>query len=170
MPVYRAREPRQPVRIGARLRCGRGWSNVVIRNVSSHGVMGESAVPPARGDYVEVRCGDYVIVARIAWATRDRFGARAQDRIELPELVACAQGRATARERRRQPRAVESRPARPATAIRAAASARFSRAFDFACVAIVGAAMAAMFAGAAHEALARPAEQVRGTLAGAVVP
>ena len=34
MAAHRARKPRQPVRIGARLKSGLGWSDVVLRNVS----------------------------------------------------------------------------------------------------------------------------------------
>ena len=35
MSAHRTREPRRPVRIGARLKSGRGWSDVVLRNVSA---------------------------------------------------------------------------------------------------------------------------------------
>src|SRR5688572_12895721 len=93
MSAYPARERREPVKIGARLKNGRGWSNVVLRNVSPHGVMGLCDPPPARGEYIEVRCGAYLIVARVAWARDDCFGARAQDIIVLPDLIACSQGR-----------------------------------------------------------------------------
>ena len=94
MSAHRLREPRQPVRIGARLKTGRGWSDIVLRNVSARGVMGQCSAPPERGDYVEVRCGAYVIVARVAWAREDSFGARAQDLIALDDLIASAEGRA----------------------------------------------------------------------------
>src|SRR5688572_28685416 len=35
MSAHRTREPRRPVRIGARLKSGRGWSDIVLRNVSA---------------------------------------------------------------------------------------------------------------------------------------
>jgi hypothetical protein len=49
MAANRAREPRQPVRIGARLRSGQGWSDVVLHNVSTRGVMGECRHTVAEG-------------------------------------------------------------------------------------------------------------------------
>ena len=155
MSANRAREPRQPVRIGARLKSGRGWSDVVLRNVSTRGVMGQCAAPPARGDYVEVRCGDYVIVARVAWACDDRFGARAQDLIALPDLVASSEGRA-----RKAPRPVRSMPRAPSLSERSFASVRLGRAFEFLSVVLAGAALAAVLGGAAHDALARPTAAV----------
>ena len=161
MSAHRAREPRQPVTIGARLKSGRGWSDIVLRNVSARGVMGQCPAPPARGDYVEMRCGAYVIVARVAWARDDRFGARAQDRIELADLIACAEGRARqAEERRRRVRAEAPVRHRPTVADRNFASQRLGRLFEFGVLIAGGAALAAMLGGAAHDALARPAAAV----------
>lgn len=163
MSAHRSREPRQPVRIGARLKSGLGWSDVVLRNVSARGVMGECAAPPARGDYVEVRCGAYVIVARVAWAADDRFGARAQEAIELSELIACAEGRARQRpERRRSGRGSATAPVcyRPTAAERHSASLRLGRLFEFGSLVLGGAAIAGLLGGAAHDALARPVTAV----------
>ena len=167
MSAHRAREPRQPVRIGARLKSGQGWSDVVLRNVSARGVMGQCPEPPERGDYVEVRCGGYVIVARVQWASEDRFGARAQDLIALTDLIACAEGRQRPVEDRRG----KQRPVRPAQravplAERSFASVRLGRAFEFVSVALAGAALAAALGGVAHDALARPADRISHALAG----
>jgi hypothetical protein len=165
MSAQRAREPRQPVRIGGRLKSGRGWSDVVLRNVSARGVMGECPAPPDRGDYVELRCGDYVIVARVAWASGSHFGARAQDLIELADLTASAEGRAReAGERRRRLRPVQSDPRAPSIADRSFASARLGRAFEFGSLIIAGAALASLLGGAAHDALARPVAKVSQSL------
>jgi len=166
MSAHRTRESRQPVRIGARIKSGREWSDAVLRNVSARGVMGECPAPPARGDYVEVRCGTYVIVGRVAWASDGRFGARAQDVIELPDLIAGAQGRARqVAERREQQRA--TKPARNTRSLaeRTFASARFGRAFEFVSLSFAGAALAALLGGAAHHALAGPAAAASRALA-----
>jgi hypothetical protein len=159
MSAQRAREPRKPVRIGARLKSGRGWSDVVLRNVSARGVMGQCPAPP-RGDYVEVRCGAYVIVARVAWARDDHFGARAQDVIELPDLIASAEGRARQAAERRQ----LTRPARQARRTRTVgersfASVRLGRAFEFGSLILAGGSLTVPL-GAAHNALANPAARV----------
>ncbi|MEO6388414.1 MAG: hypothetical protein ABIT16_08375 [Croceibacterium sp.] len=165
MPGYRNRETRQPVSIGARLSRGRSWSDMVIRNVSPRGMMGMCAVPPERGEYVEIRSGDYVVVARVMWARGGRFGLRAQDQIELGELVAGIDGRLAATgERRRIPRPPVPRP-RPTMAQRFAASQRAARAFDFMSLSLAGAVLAGLAAGAAHDALTAPLDQVSGALA-----
>ena len=46
----RLREPGRPVKIGARLKSQHGWSDVVIRNVSTRGILGVCPAPPERGD------------------------------------------------------------------------------------------------------------------------
>jgi hypothetical protein len=128
--------------------------------------MGQCPAPPGRGDYVELRCGAYVIVARVAWASDDHFGARAQDVIELPDLIASIEGRARqATERRRQ-----ARPAGPArrtrsVAERSFASVRLGRAFEFVSLILAGAALATLLGGAAHDALAKPVAEVSRALA-----
>ena len=161
MSAQRAREPRKPVRIGARLKSGRGWSDVVIRNVSARGVMGECPAPPERGDYVEVRCGPYVIVARVAWSSGACFGARAQDPIALPDLIACAQGRVVPiRDRRQQARPVKLAPPAKSVAEQAFANQRLGRACEFLSLVLAGAGLAALLGGTASNALARPAERV----------
>lgn len=166
MSAQRAREPRKPVQIGARLKSGRGWSDVVIRNVSARGVMGQCPAPPERGDYVEVRCGAYLIVARVAWSSGACFGARAQDPIALPELIACAEGRIVpVRDRRQQPRPVK--PARPARSVadQAFASQRAGRACEFLSLVVAGVGAASLLGGLANDALAKPAERVSQALA-----
>jgi hypothetical protein len=165
MSAYPARERRQSVKIGARLKSGRGWSNVVLRNVSPHGVMGLCDPPPTRGDYVEVRCGAYVIVARVAWARDDCFGARAQDVIVLPELIACSQGRTRPAPDRRREARPRVAPPPPSLVTRAAASARLGRALDFAGIALAGATLASLAAGFAHGAIAKPAGEISRALA-----
>ena len=166
MSAHRAREPRQPVRIGARLKSGQGWRDVVLRNVSARGVMGECPAPPERGDYVEVRCGAYVIVARVQWASDDKFGARAQDLIALTDLIACAEGRQRPADERRLERR-PAKPQRPQTTLaeRSFASVRLGRAFECCSVALAGAALATVLGGAVHDALAHPAGQVSRALA-----
>ena len=171
MAAHRLREPRLPVSLVARIKSGPGWRDTVIRNVSSRGVMGECGAPPSRGDYVEVRCGDYVIVARVAWVSGDRFGARTQDVIELSHLVASSQGRhRPATDRRRHPRPVHGPDPVRSLVERRIASARLARVCEFAGLVAAGAALAVMLGGAAHDAMARPAQKVAHALSGSSRP
>jgi hypothetical protein len=113
-----------------------------------------------------VCCGTYVIVARVAWNSGDRFGARAQDVIELPDLIAGAQGRARQAPERRE----QQRPARTALNTRSLAernfaSIRLGHAFEFVSLILAGAGLAALLGGSAHDALARPAAEASRALA-----
>jgi len=84
------REPRIKVLIGARMRAGAGWDDVCLLNLSSRGVLAQAAVSPLKGSYIEVRRGSHVIVARVVWAEKHRFGALAQDPIDIHAIIADA--------------------------------------------------------------------------------
>ena len=43
--------------------------------------------PPATGQYVEVRRGSAVVVARVVWRQGCSFGLRSQDKIDLPSFA-----------------------------------------------------------------------------------
>ena len=80
------REPRQAVYLAARVRTERGWIDASIHNVSSHGMLLQSAHPPRPGSYVELRRAANTIIARIVWANGCFFGVRTQELIELGQL------------------------------------------------------------------------------------
>ena len=107
-----------------------------------------------------------MIVARVQWASDDKFGARAQDLIALTDLIACAEGRQRPADERRLERR-PAKPQRPQTTLaeRSFASVRLGRAFEFCSVALAGAALATVLGGAVHDALAHPAGQVSRALA-----
>lgn len=86
------REPRIKVLIGARMRAGAAWDEVCLLNLSSRGVLAQAAVPPRKGSYIEFRRGPHIIVARVVWAEKHRFGALAQDRIGIDAIMADASG------------------------------------------------------------------------------
>ncbi len=84
---FRPREERITVLIPSRMRVGSAWTDVVIHNVSSRGLMGGSDTPPAPGSYIEVRRGTIVIVGRVMWGKGRFFGVRTQDRISVKALI-----------------------------------------------------------------------------------
>jgi hypothetical protein len=73
--------------LAARMRDGATWSDANILNLSSRGLLLHAARPPARGTYIEVRRGGYVIIGRVIWAEANRFGVRAQDGLEIDSLI-----------------------------------------------------------------------------------
>ncbi len=84
---FRQREERVKVLIPSRMRTGSVWSDVVIHNVSSRGLMGGCDQPPPPGTYVEIRRGTIVIIGRAVWTKGRFFGLRAQDRLSVKALV-----------------------------------------------------------------------------------
>ena len=82
-----AREPRHKVVFNARMRLGRNWSDVVIRDLSSRGMLLTAETPPPPGTYLEI-CGPATtLVARTIWVGDRCFGVRTQDRIEVESLL-----------------------------------------------------------------------------------
>lgn len=106
------REPRQKVMLSARLRHDGTWADANILNVSTRGLLLHGSIRPARGTYLEIRRGSYVIVGRVVWVSANRFGVRTQDRLAIDSLIAnaplCARpandSGATPVERRARPR------------------------------------------------------------------
>ncbi|MBD3730621.1 MAG: hypothetical protein IE933_13050 [Sphingomonadales bacterium] len=167
MAHYPPREARKPVRLAARLNHDGAWSDVMILNVSRKGLMAQGRRPPRRGEFIEIRRGSNVIVAQVRWASCDRFGVLAQDAIDLAALAddshrrrpPCTVNRI---ERRTAPRPPgKSLPTAQDIADRAAASARWGRMFEFACVAMALALLGAVLAEGAGELLSAPAQRAR---------
>lgn len=154
------RENRQKVMIKARMLNGVSWQDICILNCSPHGLGIQSATPPQRGSYVEIRKGRQTIVARVAWSKGHRAGLRSQDPIFIAALVsgndaASAMSNADFTERRRHPRA----PLPSHSDSRLA-----GRAMEFACFAIIAAAVGLAGLSAVSQALARPMEEVQAAL------
>ena len=158
----KAREERRKVLIRARMRSSAIWGDVCILNISSRGMLLQSARPPGRGAYVEIRRGPHVIVGCVAWSKHHRFGIRSQDALFVDAIIA-GPGEA---EQQRGPVAyvaVERRSVpRPATSAERHRLA--GRAFEFACLALVIVGGATMLYGAAEAALAAPLASVSNAL------
>jgi hypothetical protein len=155
------REPRRKVMIKARMRAAAGWADACILNLSKSGMLVRAQQAPSRGSYLEIRRGSHVIVARVVWASEDKFGVVAQEPIPADELVRDPDG-ATAKpangnfvERRTSARPPERRHEQ----------SRFrGRILEFATFATFGALMATFLFGEVGEVLARPMTAVRTAL------
>lgn len=159
------REERKALHLSARMRCGEGWHDITICNVSSRGLMAKSWAAPARGEFIEIRHGAVCIVGQVRWSAGGRFGLRSQDRIDLTGLVTgrhAPSAGAKGEERRAAPRA-------PALALspeeRAEASRRFARLFDWCVMAAAVLAVAIFAADFAGGTLRAPLARVQAALA-----
>lgn len=111
---HRPRELRRRVVLPARLRTGAQWSDTCILNISSRGLMIYSGKPAPKGSLVEVRRGEHVIIARVAWREGARVGLCAEDRVLIEQITSVGHSQAfrltapdvSLIERRRQPRPV----------------------------------------------------------------
>ena len=144
------------------MRSGVSWHDVCILNLSIRGLGVQTAEPPPRGSYVELRRGSQVVVARVMCAKGHRAGLYSQDAIAVRALLndEPANDRLPPPdypkvERRRAPRSVEQRQERSRTT---------ARALEFACFGLVAAVMGLSVLGTVEEALARPLAQVRAVL------
>lgn len=161
------REERHRVLIQARMRGDDGWSDVLIQNVSAHGMMMRTAKPPSPGSYIEVRKAAMVVVARAVWARDQFFGVRAQDRIELEELfdqanqqMSAAMGLTGAKGDRRKQARTES------AAEKAERSRRFATLFQFGMLALAAGIAALMIAQGVVAVLHAPVAAVEAALDG----
>lgn len=145
------------------MRSGVAWHDVCILNLSVHGVGIQSAEPPQRGTYVEIRRGSQMIVARVAWSKGHRAGLRSQDPIFIGAIVNDIAATSAAPrmmggqtvERRAQPRGAQQRHDH---------SRLMGRAMEFACFAIAAAAVAMAAFGTVGKALANPLSQISSAL------
>ena len=146
------------------MRSGAAWVDVCIVNLSLRGAGLQSASPPARGSYVEIRRASSVIIGRVIWTNGHRFGIRAQDRLPIDAIVAEPKGN-----ERAAPKGdtglIADRRAVPRLEHRHDASRHIARVAEFACLAIVGSGAAIGFYGAIERALAHPISTVSSALA-----
>lgn len=161
--VVKAREPRRKVLIKARMRVGASWSDACILNLSSRGMLVQSGMVPERGNYLEIRRGPHVVVARVVWSREQRFGVRTQDTVSAEELLnADDHGPETSApsppigERRAAPRPAVGRHER---------SRMRGRRLEFATLAIFGAASAMLLLATVGELLNRPLLAIERALA-----
>src|SRR6185312_9034098 len=88
---HRPRELRRRVAVPARLRHGSSWTDTCILNISSRGLMIYASRPITPGTEVEIRKGDYAIVARVVWKDCGRAGLQCEERVPVEEIVTLGQ-------------------------------------------------------------------------------
>jgi len=160
------REPRVKVLVRARMRSGADWTDVVIHNMSSRGLLATSSPVCRPGTVVEIRRIHHVVVGRVVWQNGAFFGVRTQDPIDIEGIVSAKppahkpqRGDAAGEDDRRAVRRVPA-------AEREAQSRRFASAFQFV-VLVVAIGAAALFAAQeVGSVLSRPFAAVSAALDG----
>lgn len=143
--------------IKARMRVGAAWSDACILDISTHGLKVQSAAPPPRGAYLELKRGARTIIGRVMWSEQQRFGLSSQDPLDVEAIICQPDGAAGP--------SADCPVAAPTSDRRAVARAhdrtlqrsrQWSRAFEFLCVALLGLSGCVIAFGAVEKLFARP--------------
>jgi len=146
------------------MRAGTSWSDALILNLSSRGMLVRADPSPNRGSYLEIRRGSHVIVARVVWSGPGRFGVQTQDPVSADSLVGDAGGPAAPIRPGSsgfQERRAASRPAE----VRHESSRQKARFGEFAAIALLCGIFVLFIGGAVFEVFSRPLGDARAALA-----
>lgn len=84
------REHRRAVLVQARMRNGSEWADVLIHNVSAHGMLLHALAPPAPGTAIEIRKAAMTLAARVIWLNGRMFGVRLSEALDFEDLIRSA--------------------------------------------------------------------------------
>lgn len=163
---HKPREARRKVRIPVRILANEAWADMCLLDVSSRGLLIEGGAPPPRGTYVEVRRGRHVIVARVVWSERQRFGVHTQDRVAVGAITGEADDVPGADPSVTAPQRVERRvhPRALSPAEAHERSRMVGRLIEFGVMLVTGFGLALLFVAYAGEAIIKPLAVVGGVL------
>ena len=164
----KAREERRNVLIQARMRIDGKWADVRIRNVSSRGLLLQSAEPPPRGSYIEIFKARHTIVARVVWAGNKQFGIHTRERLDVGALIGEAAPPSpttspdapSGTERQADPRRLTAE----GVTQRLERSHRISKAVEFGAVVACGVIAAVIMVSTVYETLSLPFQKVSRSL------
>jgi len=160
----RPRELRRRVMLPARMRDGAQWTDACILNVSSRGLMIQSARVGSEGTLIELRRGDHMIVARIVWRDGSRAGLQSEDRVPVEEIMSVSGSQAlqlVASEGALIERRRSYRPLGPV-----ADSRLQGRTMEFAAVLAIAVTLAIGAWSTAQQAFSKPIERASAALGG----
>jgi len=144
--------------VSARLRHGASWSDACILNISTRGLMIQTGRPVQNGAEVELRRGNYVIVATVMWRDGGHAGLHSEVPVPVEDILTLGQSpalqlTAVRGERRQQRRGEDS-------------SRLCGSAIEFAGVAVIAVSLAGAGLVMVEQAFARPLAIVETALGG----
>lgn len=85
-------EPRHKVLMRGKLR-GSGFArDVCVLDASSRGLLLTLAIPPARGEMIDVMVNGHTLLGQVEWTNGRRMGLRLRERIDVLAFIAGATG------------------------------------------------------------------------------
>lgn len=156
---HRPRELRRRVLLPARMRAAAGWSDALILNLSSRGMMINATAFALQSNKIEIWHQEHLIVATVVWRKGTRAGVLAENPIPVDGIMAlsqCPSLQLTARhrpqiERRKRPRSHDD------SRIRA-------RAFEFISVTAIVVLLAIVAFAMVEQTFAKPLASVQAAL------
>jgi hypothetical protein len=159
--ALKAREERRRIVLPARMRCGSGWADACILNLSSRGLMVYSKAAAQPGAFVEIRRGGQLVIARVVWRKDGRMGLCSPDELPVHDIISSKTAAAIAFRTTATGFQVERR-----SRLRSAERSRTQgRAIEFLSLVFVGAVLAGTVFACVQESLARPSAAVSQALA-----
>lgn len=152
------REARYKVLLRGRMRAGGLPAEVCVRDISSRGLLLQSAAPPRPGTIVEVLVAKRSIVGRLRWAKDRRFGIELSPPISVDALLAAAVNASSTPEGP-SPRPIERQKPRNSESAR-----RQAAQMQFAAFVILTAIAAVWMSSIVHEAATRSSETISAAL------
>lgn len=141
------------------MRGAASWSDVIIHNISSRGLLASADSDCRPGTIVEIRRVHHVIIGRVIWRNDKYFGLRTQDRLDIDGIVTATppafkpgSEEAVAADRRGTGRRITATD----IAAREARSRRFGAAVQFAVIAVAIGFASMLIAERAFKLLSRP--------------
>lgn len=80
-------EPRVRAMVRARLRDSAGERDICIIDISTKGLLATAAVPPDRGEFVEITIGRNRLAGHVKWAGNRRFGLALRERVSVAAMA-----------------------------------------------------------------------------------
>lgn len=82
-----ARDSRRNTFLKVQVRSDSGWSEAIVCNVSSHGMMLRGEDLPGRGSFIEIVGGKVSLAGHVRWSLAGRCGIRTREVIDLAALL-----------------------------------------------------------------------------------
>lgn len=80
-------EHRVHAMVRARLRDAAGERDMCIIDISTKGLLATAAVPPARGEFVEITIGRNRLAGQVRWSGTHRFGLSLRERVSVAAMA-----------------------------------------------------------------------------------
>ena len=153
--------PRVDTAITAMVLTAQGSRSGCIRNLSPHGLMISMAVPPQRGECVEIFVNGHSLVGQVKWANDHQAGIALSEAIEVSALILGKNAKGAARMQAIPLKFAKPEAARPAAATMISANQIFANQIQFVVIMVFVVCAALVIGSSVHDFLAGVVGQLK---------